>query len=196
MLSKVASSSSRVLRKRLLTNTSYQGASTLFHSTAAQLEPETPIRRKKHVLSQESKDKVEAIFQKVLWLDMVELHHVTEIMNQRMGILLSDRERAALIKEVDRQILAEDGQSDDSGKEEAAEEEEVAATVDLKLAGFDAKSKIKVIKEVRAIAGLGLKEAKELVESAPKTIMKALQPEEAEELKAKLEAVGAEVELA
>lgn len=73
--------------------------------------------------------------------------------------------------------------------------EEKKSTVDLKLAGFDAKAKIKVIKEVRAIAGLGLKEAKELVESAPKVIQKDIKPEDAEELKKKLEEVGATIEI-
>ena len=63
------------------------------------------------------------------------------------------------------------------------------------MAGFDAKSKIKVIKEVRSIAGLGLKEAKELVEGAPTTIMKEVKEEDAEALKAKLEEIGAQIEL-
>jgi large subunit ribosomal protein L7/L12 len=66
---------------------------------------------------------------------------------------------------------------------------------DIKLLGFDAKAKIKVIKEVRAMGGLGLKEAKELVESAPKVIQKDMKPEKAEELKAQLEAIGAQVEI-
>ena len=79
---------------------------------------------------------------------------------------------------------------------EAAQETEPAKTTrDLKLVSFDAKAKIKVIKEVRAIAGLGLKEAKELVEGAPATIQKDIKPEEAEELKTKLEAVGATIEV-
>jgi len=55
--------------------------------------------------------------------------------------------------------------------------------------------KIEVIKEVRAITGLGLKEAKDLVEGAPKTLKEAVAKSEAEELKKKLEAVGAKVEL-
>lgn len=76
-----------------------------------------------------------------------------------------------------------------------APQEETKSTVDLKLAGFDTKSKIKVIKEIRAITGLGLKEAKELVESAPKVVQKEMKPEEAEELKTKLEEIGAEIEL-
>jgi len=76
---------------------------------------------------------------------------------------------------------------------EAVVEEKTA--FDVKLIGFNAKSKIKVIKEVRAVAGLGLKEAKELVESAPKVIQKALKREAADELKEKLEALGAEIEI-
>ena len=56
-------------------------------------------------------------------------------------------------------------------------------------------SKINVIKEVRAITALGLKEAKEMVESAPKAIKSGVSKDEAEELKKKLEAAGASVEL-
>lgn len=67
--------------------------------------------------------------------------------------------------------------------------------IDLKLLGFDDKSKIKVIKEVRAISGLGLKEAKDLVEGAPKVVKKDLAKADAEELIEKLKAVGAEVAL-
>jgi ribosomal protein L7/L12 len=79
--------------------------------------------------------------------------------------------------------------------EDAAPVEEVKTIFDVKLVAFDAKAKIKVIKEVRAIAGLGLKEAKELVESAPKIISKGLKQDKADELKAQLEAAGAEVEI-
>ena len=56
-------------------------------------------------------------------------------------------------------------------------------------------NKISVIKEVRSITGLGLKEAKDLVESAPKAVKEGLSKDEAEELKTKLEATGATVEL-
>jgi large subunit ribosomal protein L7/L12 len=55
--------------------------------------------------------------------------------------------------------------------------------------------KIQVIKEVRAITGLGLKDAKDLVESAPKPIKEGVKKEEAEEIKSKIEAVGGAVEL-
>ena len=67
---------------------------------------------------------------------------------------------------------------------------------DVTLTSFDAKAKIKIIKEIRGIADLGLKEAKELVDSAPKIIKKDLKKEQAEEIKAKLEALGAQIDIA
>ncbi|MBQ4827144.1 50S ribosomal protein L7/L12 [Leisingera sp. M527] len=74
----------------------------------------------------------------------------------------------------------------------AAEEEKTEFDVVLKNAGA---SKINVIKEVRGLTGLGLKEAKELVEAGGK-IKEGVSKDEAEDVKAKLEAAGAEVELA
>jgi large subunit ribosomal protein L7/L12 len=74
----------------------------------------------------------------------------------------------------------------------AAAEEKTEFNVVLKAAGGN---KIAVIKEVRAITGLGLKEAKELVDGAPNPVKEAAPKEEAEALKAKLEEAGAEVEL-
>lgn len=65
---------------------------------------------------------------------------------------------------------------------------------DVILADFGSE-KIKVIKEVRAITGLGLKEAKALVESAPAALKEATTKEDAEEIKGKMEAVGAKVEV-
>ena len=76
------------------------------------------------------------------------------------------------------------------GGEAAAEKDEF----DVVMTSFGG-NKIAVIKEVRAITGLGLKEAKELVESAPKAVKEAAPKAEAEELKEKLEAAGATVEL-
>jgi large subunit ribosomal protein L7/L12 len=82
------------------------------------------------------------------------------------------------------------------GADAAAQEAAPVKTLfDLKLVGFDATSKIKVIKEVRAIAGLGLKEAKEMVEGFPKVILKDLKQEQADEFKVKLEELGAIIEL-
>ncbi len=77
---------------------------------------------------------------------------------------------------------------------EAAAAVEEQTEFDVILASFGDK-KINVIKEVRAITGLGLKEAKDLVESAPKAVKEAVGKDEGEELKAKLEGAGATVEL-
>ena len=74
----------------------------------------------------------------------------------------------------------------------APAEEKTEFTVMLVAAG---EKKIEVIKEVRAITGLGLKEAKDLVEGAPKTIKESLSKEDAEKLKKTLEDQGATVEL-
>jgi len=74
----------------------------------------------------------------------------------------------------------------------AAAEEQTEFDVILKGAGA---SKINVIKEVRAITGLGLKEAKDLVEAAPKAVKEAVSKDEAEEIKKKLEEAGATVEI-
>ncbi len=77
----------------------------------------------------------------------------------------------------------------------AAVEVEEKTEFDVVLAGFDAASKIKVIKAVREITGQGLAEAKATVEGAPSTLKEAMSKEDAEALKAKLEEVGAKVEL-
>ena len=74
----------------------------------------------------------------------------------------------------------------------AAAEEKTEFTVVLAAAG---DKKIEVIKEVRALTGLGLKEAKDLVEGAPKTVKEGVAKDEAEKIKATLEKVGAKVEL-
>ena len=77
----------------------------------------------------------------------------------------------------------------------AAEAAEEKTEFDVVLAGFDAAAKIKVIKAVREITGLGLAEAKAAVEGAPKTLKEAVSKDEAEEMKKKLEEAGAKVEL-
>jgi len=81
------------------------------------------------------------------------------------------------------------GPAADAG--EAAEEQ---TEFDVILKGFG-DSKINVIKEVRAITGLGLKEAKDLVEAGGKAVKEGASKTEADDIKAKLEAVGAEVEI-
>ena len=80
------------------------------------------------------------------------------------------------------------------GAAAAAEEEEEKTEFDVVLKEIGPK-KINVIKEVRALTSLGLKEAKDVVDGAPSTVMEAVSKEAAEEAKAKLEEAGAVVEL-
>lgn len=77
----------------------------------------------------------------------------------------------------------------------AAPAAEEKTEFDVVLAGFDAAAKIKVIKAVREIAGLGLAEAKAFVESAPKALKEGVSKEDAENFKKQLEEAGAKVEI-
>jgi large subunit ribosomal protein L7/L12 len=79
-----------------------------------------------------------------------------------------------------------------AGSGEAASEEKTEFDIELSESG---SNKIAVIKEVRTITGLGLKEAKDLVEGAPKPLKQGVKKEEAEEMKKALEAAGAKVTL-
>ena len=83
------------------------------------------------------------------------------------------------------------GSGGGGGGEKPAEKTEFTAV----LAGFDAAKKINVIKVIREITGLGLKEAKDLVEGAPKPVKENVSKDEAESIKKKLEEGGAKVEL-
>lgn len=84
--------------------------------------------------------------------------------------------------------------ANESQKEEAPKKEE-KTEFSLKLESFDAAKKIQIIKEVRALAGLGLKEAKEMVEGVPKVIKTGLSKEQGENMRDKLKELGAQVVL-
>ena len=104
-------------------------------------------------------------------------------------------ELADLVKAIEEEfgVSAVAAAAPAAGGAAAAEEEKTSFDVVLKDAGAN---KIQVIKVVRDATGLGLKEAKELVDGAPKTVKEGASKDEAEELKAKLTEVGAVVELA
>ena len=87
----------------------------------------------------------------------------------------------------------EGGEADEAKEKEEPKEK---THFDVELQAFDAATKIKLIKEVRALLGLGLKEAKETVEGAPSWLKKDLKKEEAEALKEKLESLGGTIRLA
>src|SRR5689334_21419274 len=110
--------------------------------------------------------------------------------------LVDDLSSLTVLEAAERAKMLEDkwGVSSAAGVAVAAApgEEKTEFTVVLAAAG---DKKIEVIKEVRAITGLGLKEAKDLVEGAPKPVKEGVAKDEAEKIKATLEKVGAKVEL-
>ena len=122
--------------------------------------------------------KLEGIYKEVTALSVLELAELVKAMEDRLGI------QAAA-------PMAFAGGAP-AAAAAAPAEEKTSFDVILKDAGAN---KINVIKEVRAMTNLGLKEAKDLVEAAPKTVKEAVPKAEAEELKKKLEAAGAKVEL-
>lgn len=77
----------------------------------------------------------------------------------------------------------------------AAEEVEEKTEFDVILTEFEPKAKIKIIKEVRAITGAGLKDAKSMVETLPSTLKEAVSKDAAEEIKKKIEGVGGKIEI-
>lgn len=119
----------------------------------------------------------------VEWLEgisVLELSHLVKALEDRLGVSAAAPVAMA---------AAASGDGDAGGGEEAAKTD-----FDVLLVSHGG-SKIPVIKEIRALTSLGLKEAKELVDNAPKPVKEGVPKEEAEEAKAKLEAAGATVEI-
>ncbi len=120
---------------------------------------------------------------------------VNEIAEQLVSLTVKEANELAKVLEEEYDIkpaAAAVAVAGGGGGEEGAQEEQTEFDVVLTSAG---PKKIAVIKEVRGITGLGLKEAKELVDGAPNPIKEGVSKDEAEELKSKLEDAGAEVEL-
>ena len=121
-------------------------------------------------------EKITALIEEVKNLTVLELNDLVKALEEEFGVSAAAMAAPA---------------AGGAAAEAAVEKTEF----DVVLAGFDAAAKIKVIKVVREITGLGLAEAKAAVEGTPKTLKEALGKEEAEELKKKLEEAGGKVEL-
>jgi large subunit ribosomal protein L7/L12 len=120
---------------------------------------------------------------------------VKDLAEQLVNLTVKEANELAQVLEEEYDIKPAAAQAvvaGDGGGGGAAEEEQTEFDVVLKSAG---DKKIGVIKEVRGITGLGLKEAKELVDNAPNPIKEGVEKAEAEEIQSKLEDAGAEVEL-
>ncbi len=121
-------------------------------------------------------EKINALIEEVKALSVLELSELVHALEEEFGVSAAAMAAPA------------------AGAAAAAPVEE-KTEFDVVLTGFDAATKIKVIKAVREITNQGLAEAKATVEGAPKTIKEAVSKDEAEELKKKLEEVGGKVEL-
>ena len=119
-------------------------------------------------------EKITALIEEVKGLTVLELSELVHALEEEFGVSAAAMAAPA------------------AAAAPAAEEK---TEFDVILAGFDAAAKIKVIKVVREITGLGLAEAKAVVEGAPKALKEAVSKDEAEELKKKLEEAGAKVEI-
>ena len=120
-------------------------------------------------------EKVTALVEEVKALTVLELNDLVKALEEEFGVSAAAMAAPA------------------AGAAAPAAEEKTE--FDVVLAGFDAAAKIKVIKVVREITGLGLAEAKAVVEGTPKTLKEALSKDEAEEMKKKVEEAGGKVEL-
>ncbi|GLE04378.1 hypothetical protein PINS_up013308 [Pythium insidiosum] len=165
MLSRVSRNALRLARR----SSNQRFAQVAFFSTEGE---ETPAIKNELELS----PKVKSVLDQIVELNMIEIFELSSAIQQKFNI-----PDAAF-------SMAAGGGGAAPAAEEAKEEK---TQFDVKLASFDAKNKIKVIKEIRAITGLGLKEAKELVEGVPSVLKKDLKKDEAEALIAQLKEVGA-----
>ena len=120
-------------------------------------------------------EKVTAMIEEVKALTVLELSELVHALEEEFGVSAAAMAAPAA-----------------GGAAPAAEEK---TEFDVVLTGFDAAAKIKVIKVVREITGLGLAEAKAVVEGTPKTLKEGLGKDEAEEMKKKVEEAGGKVEL-
>jgi len=123
--------------------------------------------------------KMEEVISSIEGMTVLELANLVKVLEEKFGVTAA------------QPMLVQAGAAP-AATGAAAAEEKTVFTVVLASAGAN---KINVIKEIRAITTLGLKEAKDLVEGAPKTVKEGITKEEAEDIKKKLEAAGAKVEL-
>lgn len=124
--------------------------------------------------------KLEQLIEQLEQLTVLEAAELSKMLQERWGVSAAPAAAVAVAPGAPAAAAA------------PAKEEQTEFTVVLANAG---EKKIQVIKEVRAITGLGLKEAKDLVDGAPKPVKEGVSKQEAQEIKAKLEGAGATVEV-
>jgi large subunit ribosomal protein L7/L12 len=126
-------------------------------------------------------EKFKKLVEQISELSVLDLAELVKVLEKKFGV------SAAM-----PMMVAGSAGAAAAGEEGAKAAEKTAFNVELKAAG---DQKVNVIKVVREVTGLGLKEAKDLVDAAPKNVKEGVKKEEADEIKQKLEAVGASVEI-
>lgn len=127
-----------------------------------------------------AKEKLEELIKSIEGMTVLELSDLVKTLEEKFGV------------QANMPMMAAPAMAAQASGAQPAQEEKSAFTVVLVSSGAN---KIAVIKEVRTMTSLGLKEAKDLVDGAPKPVKEGVPKEEAEEMKKKLEAAGATVEL-
>ena len=125
--------------------------------------------------------KLEHLVEELSHLTVIEAAELSKMLEEKWGVSAMTPSIAATVPTMIQ-----------SAEDESPQEEQTEFTVILTSYG---EKKINVIKEVRTITGLGLKEAKELVENTPKSLKESIAKEEAEKIKTQLEAVGASIKI-
>uniref|UniRef100_A0A7S3E6W2 50S ribosomal protein L12, chloroplastic n=1 Tax=Rhodosorus marinus TaxID=101924 RepID=A0A7S3E6W2_9RHOD len=140
-------------------------------------------------------EKIGKLLDDILALNMLEVRELTTHLKDKLGVGDIPMGMPMAAQPVAAAAPATAAPAGDGGaaSEEPKAEEKSVFTV--KLAAFDQAKKIALIKEVRAVTGLGLKEAKALVDEAPNVVREGVPKDEAQELKAKLEELGGTVDL-
>ncbi|KAH7566346.1 hypothetical protein JRO89_XS08G0141000 [Xanthoceras sorbifolium] len=152
----------------------------------------SPISTRRYCTpSQQKSEKVAAIVNEISALTLLEVSDLSEVLRQKLGI----KEMPNMFVMMPGMGFSVKGAAKGGGGPGKAEEKAEKTAFDVKLEGFDAAAKIKVIKEVRSFTDLGLKEAKDLVEKAPTLLKKGVTKEEAEKIIAKMKEVGAKVSM-
>ncbi|KAM3683352.1 hypothetical protein ACJW31_12G140700 [Castanea mollissima] len=133
---------------------------------------------------------VSAIVDELSGLTLLEVSDLVEVLRDKLGITEMPTMMVMMPGMVPGGLKGKGG-----GAAKKVEEKAEKTVFDVKLEGFDAAAKIKVIKEVRTFTDLGLKEAKDLVEKSPTLLKKGVTKEEAESIIAKMKEVGAKVSM-
>ncbi|KAG6647068.1 hypothetical protein CIPAW_07G053000 [Carya illinoinensis] len=137
-------------------------------------------------------ERVSEIVDELMGLTLLEVSDLVEVLRDKLGVTEMPTMMVMMPGMVPGALKGAAGKG---GAAPKAEEKTEKTVFDVKLEGFDAAAKIKVIKEVRTFTDLGLKEAKDLVEKAPTLLKKGVTKDEAEKIIAKLKEIGAKVSM-